>query len=457
MPETEQKTKNPHESTWDHHGGYQWTYFAEEIKQRISFFLSERLHGKNIDLGGGWYLSYHNSTVVDLSSVCLDYNPAQEKLHFDLDELAKGKKLPYPDNSFDSATLISVWQYLKHPKVVVTELKRLLVPGGEIYIINGQSGGLEECMHRSGRYEKIQKFFQNLGYDTLIEDIPSSEGEIGEFKSVCAALPQINIFGEIVSEIKNKVGRFQKNQEICNDPSRFLQVYQNYELSNVLKHLFRLSTFPITQYSQDYLGKVEAFSQKFHQKTGFIPLIFAEHTTLPELLMLMPEYKHYFGTMFIMGKNKEADNYHTPTDLLQKYNLSFVHHCNYFDQQTITQLLRECRHFKPDRGDIFSVGNSNEQRKYIAFIAALALNSFTTHLQKRMYELLKPRIANLDKQIVKQKAYAYHLATNEDKQKRRIGELIRVKQQINDQQILTVGWENIDIPNLFPYLSEFIN
>ena len=57
----EPKTENPHESTWDHHGSYQWTYFADEIKQRIQYFLLQRLHGKNIEIGGGWYLSYPNS------------------------------------------------------------------------------------------------------------------------------------------------------------------------------------------------------------------------------------------------------------------------------------------------------------------------------------------------------------------------------------------------------------
>ena len=35
------KTKNPHESVWDHHGSYQWSYFNEEIKQRIESVTPE--------------------------------------------------------------------------------------------------------------------------------------------------------------------------------------------------------------------------------------------------------------------------------------------------------------------------------------------------------------------------------------------------------------------------------
>ena len=109
------KTENPHESIWDHHGSYQGTYFDHRIKQRIQHFLLQRLSGKNIEVGGGWYLSYPNSTVVDLSSVCLKHNPAKEKLQFDLDTLVDGKRLPYSANSFNSSTLISVWQYLQPP------------------------------------------------------------------------------------------------------------------------------------------------------------------------------------------------------------------------------------------------------------------------------------------------------------------------------------------------------
>jgi len=142
----EPKTKNRNESTWDHHGSYQWTYFPDEIKQRIKFFLLKRLRGKNIEVGGGWYHSYPDSVVVDLSSVCLKHNPAKEKLQFDLEIIGEGKKLPYKDNSFNSATLISVWQYLQHPKAVLGELERILKPGAEIYLINGQGAGLKECI-----------------------------------------------------------------------------------------------------------------------------------------------------------------------------------------------------------------------------------------------------------------------------------------------------------------------
>ena len=34
----------------DRHSEYKRVYFAEEIKQRIAFFLSDKLFGKNLDI-----------------------------------------------------------------------------------------------------------------------------------------------------------------------------------------------------------------------------------------------------------------------------------------------------------------------------------------------------------------------------------------------------------------------
>jgi hypothetical protein len=62
------------EKEWDHHGSYQWTYFPEPAKQAISFYLSSRLPGKNLDVGGGWYSYSDNSVAIDISSVCLKNN-----------------------------------------------------------------------------------------------------------------------------------------------------------------------------------------------------------------------------------------------------------------------------------------------------------------------------------------------------------------------------------------------
>jgi hypothetical protein len=36
----------------DRHNDYKWVYFSEALKNRIAFFLSDKLFGKNLDIGG---------------------------------------------------------------------------------------------------------------------------------------------------------------------------------------------------------------------------------------------------------------------------------------------------------------------------------------------------------------------------------------------------------------------
>jgi len=431
------KTKNPHESIWDHHGSYQWTYFNEEIKERINFFLSRRLHGKNIDLGGGWYLSYPNSTVVDLSSVCLANNPANEKLQFDLNTLGKDKHLPYESHSFDSATLISSWQYLRNPAKVTKELKRVLRPGAEIYIINGQGAGLEECVCGSTRSENVQKFFRIQGYDTLIENIPSFGSDVKEFQAVCVAMPDKDMFGNVPSTIRDKKRRAAENQEICENPSIFQNDFADWELEKRASLLSKISIFPITKCSQEYLERVERFSQEYHEQTKGIPLIFLEHTLEPELFMLTPGYRFLVGTMFLMGEEKRSD---CVERLLKSHKLSLIRYSNYFNFSSIPELLENCEKCE------FSMTG-----KYTEFISSIGLNSFTKKLQAQIYQRLSPEFRNFNKEIEMHKAFNFHMLTCENKQERRIDELIRVKDKIEKEDIETLGKGKL---NYFPYINK---
>lgn len=453
------KTKNPHESTWDHHGSYQWTYFVDEIKQRIKYFLLQRLHGKNIEVGGGWYLSYPDSVVVDLSSVCLEYNPAKEKLQFDLDTLGEGKKLPYRDHSFNSATLISVWQYLKYPKEVVGELERILIPGAELYLINGQGAGLEECIVGRNRTENLQEFFQELGYDTLIEHIPSCGGRLSEFQSLCVAMPDIDLFGK-TSRMWNKEQRKKQDKEVCQDSLIFTNEYIDWEMRNISSKLAKLSSFPVTKYSQEYLERIEAFSKEYNKQTGGIPLVFVEQGFKPELAMLLPDYNFLNGIMFLIGGEGVVENgFNGPeNEILKKYDLGFARYCNYFNKSTTTSLLDYCTNFKLKQEDYYrgSRGNEEELRKFANFIASLGLNSFTRQLQQQVYDRLQLNVPDLDEEIQCQRALGYSFATHEHKQERKIDNLISIKQKIKSEKIQTIRTEELDYFPIIPSLRKFI-
>lgn len=461
-------TNNPHEKTWDHHGSYQWTYFGEAVQQRISYFLSERLHGRNIDLGGGWYLHYPNSTVVDLSSVCLNYNPAREKLQFDLDELGENQTLPYADHSFDSATLVSVWQYLRKPEAVVSELQRLVRPGGEVYIINGQGAGLDDCVVGPRNSQAVQKYFSNLGFDTLIEHIPISDKPItryhgDEFQSVCIAMPEPDLFDGMRSRIKDKEKRAQTDREICQRPDLFNDQFRNYELTQMAQPLIRLAEYPITQYSKDYLEKIEAFSQRCTLLVGEPPVIFAEYVTPFELAFLLPEddlnKPTFLPTItFFQGRNRDISSKLDLAGQLQKeFGLVFGHHLNYFSEITRESLLDYCRNFTPKkRGDFGDTGNEDQTYRFMQFIAALGLNDYTKSLQQAMYEALKPHMPYIDKAIARKKYGAFFTLTLEHKQRRKIADLVEAKDKISIFGIPTIGIGYLNLSEIIPALRQFI-
>lgn len=454
------KTQNLHESIWDHHGSYKWTYFADKIKQRIQYFLLQRLHGKNIEVGGGWYLSYPDSVVVDLSSVCLEHNPAKEKLQFDLDTIGEGKKLPYENDSFNSATLISVWQYLRHPKAVLGELERILRPGAEIYLINGQGAGLKECVVGASRTESLQAFFEESGYDTLIEHIPSIDGRVSEFQSVCVAMPGVDMFGDAPSMIRNKTQRKKQDEDICQDSSIFVDAYVNWEIRNTAARLVKLSSFPVTRYFQEYLERVEAFSQEYHEQAGGVPLIFVEYGFEPALAMLIQEHELFINRiMCLIDADESIEKYHGIEDeMLKRFDIGFSRYYNYLGQSTTAALLEYCTNFKPDQENYWkgTKGNEAELRKFVSFISSLGLNSFTRKLQSQIYERLQPNVPYLDESVQRQRAFGYHMATYEHKQKRDIDELIEIKGRIESEEIPVVETRTLDYMSILPAMEQFV-
>ena len=448
------KTQNIHEHIWDSYGSFQGTYFEDTIKKRIKFFLGQRLNGRNIEIGGGWYLSYSNSTVVDLSGVCLQHNPAKEKLQFDLDEIEKGRRLPYSDASFDSATLISVWQYLRHPKKVIKELERILKPGAEIYLINGQGAGLSECIVGVANSAGIEIFFRDLGYDTLVEDIPDYIHRVGEFKSVCVAMLDKDLFDK-KSRIKNKTQRQKRNQDICENPQLFTEDYRDFEARRISVSFAKLSRFPITVYSREFLADVENFSREYYSQTGKIPLVFIEHAIESELSLLVPDNSFSVGLAFIGEKNIGGD--HSFQDKLsKKYKCNFIFYSTYFHPATtVSELTERCAAFELEKGSYFGgSGNGSELERYTRFISAIALNSYTRDLQSKVLGVLKPKVEDLEERLKKEKAHTYFYLGNETKQRRRIDDLISAKYQIENEGIPIVGTSEFDY---IPYLQDVRN
>ncbi len=426
---------NRNEEEWNRHGSYQWTYFDETVKKRICYYFSERLKGRNLDLGGGWYLYYPNSVVVDLSGVCLDYNIAEEKIKFDLDDLGKGEKLPFSKNSFDSATMVSVWQYLNHPNKVVDELERILKPGSNFYIINGEHGhGVREFVVNEYKPGLIKKYFERKDYDTLVENIPV-RGSPDEFKSVCVATHYKTLFGERMSFINNK-----EEQESWN----FNKKYKEYEVKKRTELLEKLSRYPVTKYSKKYVKRVELFSKEFHEKSGLIPLVFLENSIPPEIHMLTKD-SLLSNTIVVIGEEEKKHDDSCLYELRDKHNLFISQYYGYFNHESINQIIKYCSNFDECEYSL---------KRIINFLTAIPLNSFSKNLQKRIRSSLN--VEDLEKRITKTRARGYAWASSEHKQRTKIQKLIERRKKIWKNKDNIIGHKFLHYKKYLPYFKEHI-
>lgn len=441
---------------WDHHGSYQWTYFVEEIKQHIDFFLQQRLAGKNLDIGGGWYLSYPDSDVVDISPVCLDYNiaPPERKHLFDLDDVAEGKKLPLEDRSFDSATLVSSWQYLSHPWKVVSELERVLKPGAEIYIINGEGAGLTGCIVNHTHSKDIAKAFYEKGYDTLIEDIPDSEGRVdghGCFRSVCVALPNSEN-GKRISSIKNRERRLEEVAKF--NPNDFMREFSKAEIKTETEKLMQLNQYPITKYSIDLSSKIGDFSKDYFEGTGNVPVFFSDEFSRLGFDMALPDKEPHITATVLYKEDGKHD-----TDLQEKakeYGLRFSHHVNYFGDKNLEEFKKNMNKIAKKESLHDDHKTNNIIRKYIEFLAVQKLNSQAQEIEADITSALNSSGIKFNGRVEKEIAFGFHTEASQYRQRRRIDKMIERKNSILHSPELIADTGQLDMKRYIPYFRKFI-
>jgi SAM-dependent methyltransferase len=442
------------QKVWDWHGSYQWTYFDEEIKQIIDFFLSKRLSGKNLDLGGGWYLPYENSTVIDVSPVCLEYNIAKEKILFDLDSLGNGKKLPFKSQSFDSATMISVWQYLQHPEKVMKELERVLIPGSEVYIINGQGAGLDECVVNESRTEAIKAHIaeMNRNYDCLIERIPSPDYMSDTFRSLCVAMPGQ---GNKIARVKDRKKRTGEG----NDSS--LAEYHEFKLNNFISSLSKISEYPVTEYSMKYKEKIDNLSREYFALTGIKTMFYLDHGIKPDIDMFIPDKDiHLYETVRLINAKKNRDmgrksyDFH---DFSRKHGFSCGTTSGSFPK-SLEELTDECNELKnkyeQSSHSLYESNNHSMLEQYAQFVASVPLNSYAKEVQEKIYSILKN--PEFDNAIKKCTVWNIGFTCHQHKQRRHIDRLIATKEKILKEKIKTVETARFDFMNYSKELYDYI-
>lgn len=103
---------------------------SKEKRDIIAKELKSLEKKKNLDLGCGAY-SYTPSTGFDISEkMLLLNNRLKERITGDLE-----KNLPFEDESFDSATLVFVLDYVKSYESLLKEICRILKKKGSLIVI----------------------------------------------------------------------------------------------------------------------------------------------------------------------------------------------------------------------------------------------------------------------------------------------------------------------------------
>ncbi len=395
---------------WDWHGSYQWTYFTEQAKQLIAHFLGTRLQGKALDVGGGWYLHYPDSVVIDVSPVCLEHNLAQEKVQFDLDTLSQGARLPFSDSTFDAATFVSSWQYLEHPDAVMHELDRVLKPGAECYIINAQGAGLEQAVVGFKKSDEVAAFLKARRYDVLIEHIPCLDGSVRDFHSVCASrLP-----------LKDKARRLQENKKRIKKPNSFLNAFAEVKVAQYRARLQALEEHPVTDAWLNYQETAHAFSKELQEQTGLLPLLFTDATP-PERHLLIPgEYVCTTLVPLVQIKsevNASGKLYQVLEQLGKRYSFTFSPYPSYFGCESRSALMAENGE-APDAPALHHVTE---------FLTSEALNEPTKRLQAELYQHYHGKISDLDARLARARVAHHFFLVGEHKQRSKADQLQKRK------------------------------
>lgn len=435
---------------WDHHGSYKWTYFTEGIKQIISYYLSFKLKGLNLDIGSGWYMHYPDSVAVDVSPINLKNNILDKKICIDLEDIAFEKGLPFKDNTFDSVTMVSVWQYLRNVKPILNELERVSKPGAEIYIINGQNSGVYELKKRSSSSKDICEEMLTHGFDSMIEIIPNKGGH-DVFQSVTARIPKGSV-------IENKQFKIDANVALVNNWEKFLDGVASDEVETIKMLYHNLGTYPVTGFSRRFLNKIEMFSQEYFNIIGEIPIIFCEYDIQPEVDMMRYNSK-IFPTLVSLKNNidDDRDEYYSDAEkeLRKRYNLSIIHSINFFGEDNIEGIKNRIEQL--GRNNYYYLTDNRKYDTFIRFIASVKLNSFAYDLEKEMYDMLKLKVKDLDSRIEKAFAWDVYFQASQNKQARRIDALLETKKKILDDRNDIIRFDRFAKHyNAIPYLKDIV-
>jgi SAM-dependent methyltransferase len=102
------------------------------VAEAYGKYLPLHARGRLIDLGCGTVPLYCGYRELAAEITCVDWGGSKQALeHLDV-EHDLNQPLPFSDARFDTVLLSDVLEHVLHPTELLTEIRRLLVPGGKL-------------------------------------------------------------------------------------------------------------------------------------------------------------------------------------------------------------------------------------------------------------------------------------------------------------------------------------
>ena len=127
--------------------------------QVIYDILRPYLHGRVLEMGAGeCYLIERINAQDNLEGYGLDIKNYKRAVNFTNFQVYDGKRIPFPDEYFDTVLAVYVLHHIRDQLAVLREMLRVLKPGGSVVLI-------EDSFHRGiGRWiAEVYDFLTNVG------------------------------------------------------------------------------------------------------------------------------------------------------------------------------------------------------------------------------------------------------------------------------------------------------